>query len=209
MNLPVPSLANLRNWLPRAAAPVALAVLLVVGALVGRSWLTAHDAALHLAATLEAQEKLVAQANQRQRERDNSLTKTLTAIAQAKRRVNTPAKSAAAIPEVLPSLPEPLKIELPQPTPSQPEPPASVTVPQADLKPLYDYAQDCRACGASLAAAHDDLADERAKLTAITVERDAAMRAVRGGGFWSRLRRNAKWFALGAAAGALATTASR
>jgi len=84
-------------------------------------------------------------------------------------------------------------------------PEATLHIPQADLKPLYNQLEDCRACQASLAAAQSDLADERAQLAATAAERDAALKSAKGGTFWTRLKRNAKWFALGAAAGAVAT----
>lgn len=202
-------LAALRRHLPATLLVTAAIALLALTILAARSWLAARDAAVHLAATLEAQELVLAQANERQRQREAALATTLADIEQAKRRVNTPARAAAQIPQLLPPLPAPLLLELPPPTPETPEPPAVATVPQADLKPLYDYLQDCRACQASLTATRDNLTDERAKFAALTVERDAAIRAARGGGFWSRLRRNAKWFVIGAAAGGLAVAAAR
>ena len=202
-------LATLKRRLPATLLTITATGLLALGIVAARSWLAAHDAAVRLAATMEVQEQALAQANERQRRRNAALSTTLAGIAQAKRRVNTPAMAALEIPQLLPALPEPLMLEIPPPTPEQPEPPAEATVPQADLKPLYDYLQDCRACEASLTVTRDDLADERTKLAALTVERDAAIRAARGGGFWSRLRRNTKWFVIGAAAGAIAATASR
>jgi len=74
-------------------------------------------------------------------------------------------------------------------------------IPAADLKPLFDYVQDCRACQAELAAAKQSAADDAAKIAALQRERDAAATAAKGGTFWRRLRRNAMWFAVGAAAG--------
>jgi hypothetical protein len=74
-------------------------------------------------------------------------------------------------------------------------------VPSADLKPLYDYIQDCRACQAQLAAAKQNASDDAAKISALTTQRDAAITAAKGGTLWRRLRRNALWFAVGAAAG--------
>ena len=74
-------------------------------------------------------------------------------------------------------------------------------IPSADLKPLFDYVQDCRACQAQLAAAQKNSADYAAKIAALTRERDAAVTASKGGSFLRRLRRNALWFAIGAAAG--------
>src|SRR5713101_9849509 len=105
----------------------------------------------------------------------------------------------------MPRLPLPISLRLPDLTaaPNSSEPaPASISVPQADLKPLYDALADCRACGLERDALKRDLADEQAKTTALLRERDAAIAAARGGAFWSRLKRNAKWFAIGAVVGA-------
>ena len=90
------------------------------------------------------------------------------------------------------------------------EPPSApvAQIPGSDLKPLYDYIQDCRACQARLASAKQNAADDAAKLAALTRERDAAIQASKGGSFWTRLRRNARWFIAGATAGAAALCAT-
>ena len=186
---------------------VALA-LIAFAALAVHSWLASRDAVVELRATLAAQQQLIQQAEARQRERDETLAKTLATITAAKRAVQTPAQAAAQIPQVLPPLPEPIRIELPAPQDGDPTPAAVATVPQLDLKPIYDYLQDCRACQAQLSAAKDDLADERTKLSALTIERDTALRAARGGGFWSRAKRSAKWLVIGGALGAIAASAA-
>ncbi len=84
-------------------------------------------------------------------------------------------------------------------------PPAAAScdaeIPEADLKPLYDYVQDCRACQAQLAAANATLKDEQARSAALARERDAAVTAAKGGSLWRQLKRNAKWLTIGAAAG--------
>jgi chemotaxis protein histidine kinase CheA len=82
-----------------------------------------------------------------------------------------------------------------------PAPPATLRIPQQDLKPLYNELEDCRACQASLAAVQSDLTDERTQLAATAAERDAALKSAKGGSFWTRLKRGAKWFAIGAATG--------
>jgi hypothetical protein len=84
----------------------------------------------------------------------------------------------------------------------------SAQIPAADLKPLFDYVQDCRSCQVQLAAARQDSADNAAKLKAVTRERDAAVATAKGGTFWQRLHRNAWWFILGAGAGASAVCAT-
>jgi hypothetical protein len=80
----------------------------------------------------------------------------------------------------------------------------SAQIPAADLKPLFDYVQDCRSCQAQLAVAKQNATDNAAKLTDLTRERDAAVATAKGGTFWQRLRRNALWFVVGAGAGAVA-----
>jgi hypothetical protein len=81
-------------------------------------------------------------------------------------------------------------------------------IPAADLKPLYDYVQDCRSCQAQLAAAQQNRTDDAAKLAAISGERDAAVIAAKGGTLWRRFRRNLEWFAIGATIGATAGAAA-
>jgi hypothetical protein len=85
---------------------------------------------------------------------------------------------------------------------------AAAVLPAVDLKPLYDFALDCKACQARLTAAQSDLVDERTKTAALTKERDAAVTAAKGGSALRRIARAAKWFALGAAVGAVAAKAA-
>jgi cobalamin biosynthesis Mg chelatase CobN len=105
------------------------------------------------------------------------------------------------------------------PTPKSGQAPDAI-LPAADLKPLYDFALDCKACQVKLAATQNDLNDERIKTAALTKERDAAVRtakggsalrrivrAAKGGSALRRIVRAAKWFVLGAAAGAIAAKA--
>lgn len=94
------------------------------------------------------------------------------------------------------------------PTPKSPNA-ADALIPSADLKPLYDFALDCRACQARLAAAQNDLTDERTKSAALIKQRDDAIRVAKGGSALRRIVRAAKWFALGAAAGAIAAKTAR
>ena len=84
-----------------------------------------------------------------------------------------------------------------------------VRVPSADLKPLFDFVQDCRACQAKLNAAQQNLQDERATSAALKKERDAAVKAAKGGGVWTRTVRAAKWLAVGFAVGYLSRSARR
>jgi hypothetical protein len=84
---------------------------------------------------------------------------------------------------------------------------SEVKIPATDLRPLYDYMLDCKACQAKLSAAQADLADEKSKTATLTKSRDDAVKAAKGGSILQRTLRAAKWFALGAAAGAIAAKA--
>jgi hypothetical protein len=85
--------------------------------------------------------------------------------------------------------------------------PDGAIIPQADLKPLNDFTLDCQACQAKLSAAQGDLVEEKAKTSALTKERDDAVRLAKGGSNWRRVTRAAKWFLLGAAASAVVAKA--
>ena len=120
-----------------------------------------------------------------------------------------PEKPSATAPATTPLAPSPQSTSADSspsagsPTPTMNLPAAPVAqVPAADLKPIYDFVQDCRACQAKLAAATQDKVDDAAKIAALERERDAAITASKGGTFWRRLRRNALWFAVGAGFGA-------
>lgn len=81
---------------------------------------------------------------------------------------------------------------------------SGVELPLHDLKPLFDFVQDCRACNAELAAAEKNRTDDAAKIAALTRQRDVALSAARGGAFWHRLQHELEWFAAGAISGYLA-----
>jgi hypothetical protein len=188
------------------AASTLMAALLVLDA-----WRVARKNSLQLAATLATQNALIDQASANERQRNQELAVALASIAEQKKQVRTPQQALEAIPSILPPLPLPVAISAPNltefPKPGE-SPTASITIPQPDLKPLYDALQDCRACALERDATKRDLADEQAQVAALTRERNAAVTAAHGGNFWSRLKQTAKWFAIGVAAGAVATAAS-
>ena len=93
-------------------------------------------------------------------------------------------------------------------SPAAAAPQSTAEIPAADLAPLYNYVQDCRACQLQLAAAKQNSSDDAAKIRALTRERDAAVTATKGGPFWLRLKRNAHWLAIGAAVGAVTSAAA-
>jgi hypothetical protein len=206
----------LRFWLHLAE----IAVLFLLASALFISWREGrldHD---QLTVALADAKQALSTADARQHDRDAQLTQTLASLAALKTQPQTTAQLTKNIASQM-TLPMPLNIESSELSnssgmPSSPvagsktgavapdAPQAKIVVPSQDLQPLYDFALDCKACQAKLATAQGDLSDERAKTAALGKERDAALKAARGGSLWRRMTRAAKWFALGAAAGALA-----
>jgi len=210
----------------------AVVVVAVLAASVFFAWRDARKEQAALQAELMTTQQALADATARQASRDAGVNDLVARLKKKEAAVQKPAQVVAALPDVL-TLPSPITIE-PLLTEAQGQPdrakkPASeggpykggsqdsvpdaiqpkVSFPAGDLKPLYDFAVDCKSCQAKLGAAQADLADEKVKSQALGRERDDALRAAKGGSVLRRIARAAKWFAIGAAAGAIAAKATR
>jgi hypothetical protein len=187
-----------------------IAVLLAASiavALLADAWRSARRDSQQLAATLAAQNTIIHQAADRESQRDSQLAAALAAIQAQKHAVQTPQQAAKQLPSVLPPLPLPISIHEPDlsvPLPPGETPSTTISIPQPDLVPLYDDLQDCRATAVQNDTLKKDLSDEKTKSAALLHERDAANAAAHGGTFFLRLKRAAKWFAIGVATGAAA-----
>jgi hypothetical protein len=137
--------------------------------------------------------------------RNLALQKQLAQLKKKAAQVTTPQQVVGALPSVLP-LPEPIALE--PATPDNPTP-KTAQLPIADLKPLYDSAIACKECQAELAASQANLKDEQAKTQTVSRELTDALRASKGGSPLRRIARAAKWFLIGAAAGAAAAKLSK
>jgi hypothetical protein len=199
----------LRVKLEIAAAVLGLAAV----AIAGGSWLGAREEGIRLQATLDAQNSVIADAGKREAAREAALKDSLSQLEDAKKRTQTPVQVVQALPQVLP-LPQPITLNLPaalaqgEPKLGGTQPGQTAEIPAADLKPLYDFAITCKECQARVISLQQDKADDGVKIGALVKERDAAVNASKGGGKWQRVKRAAKWFVVGAAAGAVALKAS-
>ena len=191
---------------PKLDIAILLAASIAVALLAG-AWRSARHDSQQLAATLAAQNANLQQAADREKQRDSQLAAALAAIQAQKRSVQSPQQAAKQLPSVLPPLPLPIAIHDPNlsiPLPPGEVPSTTLSIPQPDLVPLYDDLQDCRAAAIQNDALKKDLSDEKTRSAALLHERDAATAAARGGTFFVRLKRAAKWFAIGVAVGAAA-----
>lgn len=192
-----------RDWIRLAELVAAFLLALAVFF----SWRADRRDRSQLESELATTKQLLAAADNRQHERDDQLAQTLATLAAEKRTIVTPAQIIHDLPTQLP-LPSPLVLQSTPATPDSPAPKTNAVIPSEDLKPLYDFAIDCKTCQSKLTATQADLTDERAKTAALTRERDDALRIARGGSVLRRIARAAKWFIIGAAAGAIAAKAS-
>lgn len=186
---------------------ILFAVTLIVVALLAEAWHSARRDSQQLAATLATQNNAIQQAGDREKQRDSQLAAALAAIQGEKRTVHTPQQAANRLASVLPLLPLPVSIHIPNlsaPLPAGETPSTAISIPQPDLVPLYDSLQDCRANLVQNESLQRDLADEKSRAAALLQERNTAVAAAHGGTFVVRLKRAAKWFAIGVAAGAAA-----
>jgi type II secretory pathway pseudopilin PulG len=209
-------------WIKLAA----VVVVAVLAASVLVAWRDARKEQAALQAELKTTQQALAEATARQASRDAAVNDLVAGLKKKEAAVQKPAQVVAALPDAL-TLPEPITIEPGRPA----SPPSSgqaesapytgknasrvpdgiqprVNFPAADLKPLYDFAVECKACQAKLGVAQANLADEKVKSQALGRERDDALRAAKGGSVLRRIARAAKWFAIGAAAGAIAAKAA-
>jgi hypothetical protein len=181
-------------------------------------WRLARQDSAHLQVQIHQAEQLIQQNSAAQQQRDKLLTLTLDQLNSLKSSVKSQHDILVKIPDVL-SLPKPLaakgdnisqgklRTEATKNPEADKQQPQSAVIPPEDLKPLYDFAVDCKACQAKLAATAADLADEKNKTQALGRERDAALQVARGGSLRQRIKRSAKWFVLGVLAGAVAAKA--
>jgi|HubBroStandDraft_2_1064218.scaffolds.fasta_scaffold74308_1 hypothetical protein len=203
---------------------IGLIAVAVAIALLTDAWRSARHDSQQLAATLASQNAAIHQASEQEKQRDSQLQSALAQIHAEKLSVHTPQQAAQKLPEALPPLPLPVSIRIPalvtKPLDSPSEfpnssanrlpdesLPASISIPQPDLIPLYNSLQDCRASEAQSATLEKDLSDEKARSASLLQERNAALTAARGGSILKRLERAAKWFAIGLAAGAAVAAA--
>jgi len=192
-----------REWIRLAELVAAFLLALAVFF----SWRADRRDRSQLESELAATKQLLAAADTRQHDRDAQLAQTLATLAAEKRATVTPAQIIHDLPSQLP-LPSPIVLQSAPASPNSPSPKNNAIIPAEDLKPLYDFTVDCKACQSKLTTAQADLSDERQKTTALTRERDDALRIARGGSLIRRITRAAKWLLIGAAAGAVAAKAA-
>ncbi len=193
---------------------VAGILVLVIVSLVVSSWVGAREDRVRLAATLEAQtaaqseiKKQQADLAEQKKQAADEQTRQLAATQQQFQRAVTPEQIAALAQQIM-GLKKPITIVMPAATKENPNPQAVAQVAVADAPAAKKYLDDCEICRTNLDAtvkqmtfAQQQAELEKKKNESLTVERDAAIKAAKGGSVLQRVGRAAKWLAIGVAIG--------
>jgi len=179
---------------------LALIAALTVAAVLGYSWLKAHDAWLRFQVESQSKDQQIAL-------RDRQAAADRQTIEQLKKQAQTPQQIVRELPQVI-SLPQPpqesgvrsqgsgkladSRLQTTDSLPEKPQP-EGIFFPAADAKPLFDRLADCKVTESQLSACQQNFADMKK-------ERDLAAKA-RSGSFWQRAKQIAIGIAIGGAMG--------
>ena len=129
------------------------------------------------------------------------------------KRAATP-QDVATLATQLMNLKQPIQFVTPPATPSNPNPQPIAQLAASDTPQVKAYLQECESCKLKLPSLQSDLSGKEQviknlndSLKATQDERDSWKAATKGGTFFTRLKRNAKWLALGGVLGYAAAKA--
>jgi chemotaxis protein histidine kinase CheA len=207
----------------RAKVEIGCGILFLASAAFGYSiWLQEHDDKIKAQASIAAAQKAFDQlAADRQsheaadKARDDATAKQVEAMEKVAAQIQTPAQIAAWIPKQVPGTPQPITITVPPATSQNPTPDATASIPQADLPVLRDKIEKCLEDSLQLSTCRQDKAsrDQQIKIANDQIEQlkkqnSGLQTELKGGTFWTRTKRAAKWLVIGAGVGAAAVCGS-
>lgn len=176
---------------------------------IGYGWLREHDARLKAESLSSAQQKQIDGLAQQAAQTRQALAAKVAGIERERAEPATAAQVVGETSALIPSLPE--AVETREVASTLPNAPAAeeVVIPQADFKAVRDAQLTCEEDGAKLAACQSQQADAKQQLALAESQRDEWKTAAKGGSMWHRALGAAKWFAVGAASGAVVYAVER
>ncbi len=186
---------------------VTVALLLTVCGLALYAWHSSAEDRAQMQQTIEDQQKIIEASKATMKQTQATLEARLEEIRKQVAQIKTPEQAARAIPQVIPGV-QPLIVQVPQqaPTAQSPEPAKlapsasgdsaeagkTVTIPLEQMPTLYQFAQSCHECEVKLDAAQVDRKELVRQMQALEEQRNAAIKAAKGGSFWTRFKRDLK-----------------
>lgn len=191
---------------------ILLGVGLILAGLAGRALLNEREDRVRLDAELKATGQLLQAKDQElsrldrgMKERDQQTAEMVKKIEELKARPATIREIVREMPQYIPFEKPP---ELVPPIPSAPEAPPQIGLDESQVQDLRKFYLDCHRATLELQACQENAKDWKAKEITwqekeqiLVQQREAAIRAVKGGSFWTRFSRNGKWFLVGGAVG--------
>lgn len=199
-----------------AYTKIAVGVMVVGLGALGLSEYTAHvkaDATMQATITAQAiyQKQITSQMVEIQKqanEREASYQLQLASLKQQWQSAVTPQQIAAIVQQVM-KLNAPIQFVTPPATPANPNPTPVAQIPSEDAPQVKAYVQECETCKLQVPKLQADLADREAQMAlaqkqidSLKAERDAAVKAEKGGSWLQRVGRAGKYLLIGAGAGA-------
>ncbi len=185
---------------------IAIPSVLFVGFLIftGYGWLQEHDARLQAETQTGQQQKQIDGLKQQQAATQNALTRQLTALERMRQTPATASQMVSDARTLLPGLPVPLQVETGPRDASLPNAPSaqSIVIPEADFKSIQDAQITCEESAAKLATCQSLGDNDKKQIQLAEQQRDEWKTAAKGGSVWHRALGAAKWFGVGAGAGA-------
>jgi hypothetical protein len=185
---------------------IAIPAVLLAGFLVfaGYGWLQEHDARVKAEAQTGQQQKQIDGLKQQQVDTQNVLTEKLASLEKERQAPATATQLVSDASTLLPGLPEPLQVQTTPTDPKLPDAPPiqTVVIPEADFKSIQDAQIGCEENAAKLNACQTIGSESKQQLQLTEQQRDEWKTAAKGGSMWHRALGAAKWFAVGAGAGA-------
>jgi hypothetical protein len=185
---------------------IAIPAVLLAGFLVfaGYGWLQEHDARVKAEAQTGQQQKQIDGLKQQQVDTQNLLAEKLASLEKERQAPATATQLVSDSSTLLPGLPAPLQVQTAPKDPKLPDaPPAqTVVIPEADFKSIQDAQISCEEGAAKLTACQTLSDESKQQLQLTEQQRDEWKTAAKGGSIWHRALGAAKWFAVGAGAGA-------
>jgi peptidoglycan hydrolase CwlO-like protein len=176
----------------------AIVVLIVLAVLIGSAWSAHVKDEARRDAVIHEQEKTIADLHEAMDKRQAELKQQLSELEGRKQSViKVPSSAPQIIREMIPT---PIQQTAAIEKDTLPNAPVAVLTKQNEID-LAQFALSCKECDTRLQAVEADKADQTKQIAALTTERDAAMKAAKGGSVLQRFRRNAKWFVIGGLAG--------
>ncbi len=190
-----------RRWL-LLLIPSALLIGLLF--LVRSGWLAERDAQRAAEAKTAEQQKHIEDLKQQQEQIKAVLTAQIGILEREKKKPVSPPQFVAQTNQLIPNLPKPLEVRVSPVDPSLPDGPQrqEIVVPEQDLVGIRDAELECREDRLRLSSCTAQIANVSQQLEATVSEKQQWKAAAKGGSRWHRTVQAAKWFAIGAGAGA-------